>query len=72
MDNRIVHIFWTGGLDSTYMVGELSRIECVIQPHYIITSRRTVENELQAISEITALLNNDKRTRAEVSYICYY
>lgn len=66
MDNRIVHIFWTGGLDSTYRVVELSRNECVIQPHYIITSRRTVENELQAISEITALLNSDKRTIAKL------
>lgn len=66
MDSRIVHIFWTGGLDSTYRVVELSRNECVIQPHYIITSRRTVENELQAISEITALLNSDKRTIAKL------
>ena len=66
MDNRIVHIFWTGGLDSTYRVVELSRKECVIQPHYIITSRRTVENELKAISEITTILNSDKRTIAKL------
>lgn len=66
MDNRIVHIFWTGGLDSTYRVVELSRNECVIQPHYIITSRGNVENELQAISEITSLLNSDKRTIAKL------
>jgi len=66
MDNRIVHIFWTGGLDSTYRVVELSRQECVIQPHYIITSRRTVENELKAISDITAIINSDKRTTAKL------
>ena len=66
MDNRIVHIFWTGGLDSTYRVIELSRQKCVIQPHYILTSRRTVENELKAISDITAILNSDKRTIAEI------
>lgn len=67
MDNRIVHIFWTGGLDSTYRIVELSRQECVIQPHYIVlTDRRTVENELRAISDITAILNRDKRTKAEI------
>lgn len=65
--DRIVHILWTGGLDSTYRVVELSRQECVIHPHYmIITSRRTVENELRAISDITAILNSDKRTIAEI------
>ena len=66
MDKRIIHIFWTGGLDSTYRVVELSRQDCVIQPHYILTSRRTVENELRAISDITKILNSDKRTIAEI------
>lgn len=67
MDNQIVHIFWTGGLDSTYRVVELSRKECVIQPHYIIiTGRKTFEYELRAISEITAILNSDKRTKAKI------
>lgn len=67
MDNRIVHILWTGGLDSTYRVVELSRKECVIQPHYItLTGRGTVENELKAISDITAILKSDKRTKAEI------
>ena len=67
MDNRIVHIFWTGGLDSTYRVVELSRQECIIQPHYIIiTGRSTVENELRAISDITNILNSDERTKAKI------
>lgn len=66
MDHRIVHIFWTGGLDSTYRIVELSRRKCVIQPHYIITSRDSVKYELRAISEITSILNNDKRTVATI------
>jgi 7-cyano-7-deazaguanine synthase len=67
MDYRIVHIFWTGGLDSTYRVVELLRQNCVIQPHYItLTGRGTVEYELRAISEITAILNSDKRTKAKI------
>lgn len=65
MKKREVHILWTGGLDSTYRVVELSKTDCVIHPHYIIiTSRRTVSNELRSISDITAILNSDKRTRA--------
>lgn len=67
MDHSIVHIFWTGGLDSTYRVVELSRQACVIQPHYIIiTGRGTVKNELKAIADITTILNSDKRTKAKL------
>ena len=66
MDNRIVHILWTGGLDSTYRMVELSRRKCVIQPHYIIVNRDNIKNELRAISEIISILNNDKRTIAEI------
>ena len=66
MDYRIVHILWTGGLDSTYRVVELSRQKCVIQPHYVIVDRRNIEYELKAISEITNILSHDKRTIAEI------
>lgn len=67
MQKREVHILWTGGLDSTFRVVELSQTDCVIHPHYIIiTGRGTVENELKAISEITTILNSDKRTRAKL------
>lgn len=67
MQKREVHILWTGGLDSTYRVVELSRQECIIQPHYIIINgRSTVENELKAISDITDILNSDERTIAKL------
>lgn len=67
MQKREVHILWTGGLDSTYRVVELSRQECIIQPHYIIINgRSTVENELRAISDITDILNSDERTIAKL------
>jgi 7-cyano-7-deazaguanine synthase len=65
MDNRIVHILWTGGLDSTYRMVELSRQKCVIQPHYAMV-RKNVKYELKAISEITTILNSDKKTIAEI------
>lgn len=67
MKKREVHILWTGGLDSTYRVVELSRTDCVVHPHYIIiTGRSTVENELKAISDITDILNSDERTIAKL------
>ena len=66
MDNRIVHILWTGGLDSTYRMVELSREKCVIQPHYVIVNRMNIKNELKAIHDITAILKSDKRTIAEI------
>ena len=67
MQKREVHILWTGGLDSTYRVVELSKTNCAIHPHYIIINgRRTVKNELKAISDITTILNSDKRTKAKL------
>lgn len=66
MENRIVHIFWTGGLDSTYRLVELSRQKCVIQPHYVIVNRKNIKYELRAISEISNILSSDKRTIAEI------
>lgn len=66
MESRIVHLFWTGGLDSTYRMVELSRKDCVIQPHYIITSRKTVGQELRAMAKILSILQSDKRTIATI------
>lgn len=66
MENKVVHIFWTGGLDSTYRMVELSRRKCVIQPHYVITGKKTVEYELRAMAKILLILQNDKRTMAKI------
>lgn len=67
MDNekRVVHILWTGGLESTFRMVELSRKDCIIQPHYIIM-RKTAEYELNAIKTISAILQRDKRTSAKI------
>ena len=63
---RVVHILWTGGLESTYRVVELSRTDCVIQPHYIIVKelRKNHNYELKAIQKITEILKRDERTKA--------
>lgn len=68
MEDRIVHILWTGGLESTYRVVELSKTDCVIQPHYIIFEgiRKSQKYELKAIKKITEILKKDQRTRATI------
>ena len=66
VEKRVVHILWTGGLDSTYRVVELSRTDCVIQPHYIVLKRGSIKNELRAIRKITNLLQKDGRTKARI------
>lgn len=37
METRIINILWTGGLDSTCRVAQLSQMgNIIIQPYYII------------------------------------
>lgn len=70
MEERVVHILWTGGLESTYRVVELSQTDCIIQPHYIIYKyrgkRESKDYELRAIHKITDILKKDKRTKATI------
>lgn len=70
MEKREVHILWTGGMESTYRVVELSKTDCVIQPHYIIYKyrgkRKSKDYELRAIRKITEILKKDDRTRATI------
>lgn len=62
--NDKIDLLWTGGLDSTYRMVELSRRSCVVQPHYILNDRKSREKELQAMDTILRLLRNNKNTRA--------
>lgn len=63
---RMVHILWTGGLDSTYRVVELSKQDCIIQPHYITTDALFRKYELSAIESITMLLKENEKTIATI------
>ena len=64
-EGRTIHILWTGGLDSTFRVVELSRRKCTIQPHYISTrKKKSLSNELEAIKTMTRILKSDRRTQA--------
>ena len=62
-----IHIFWTGGWDSTYRVVELSRQKVVVQPIYILDEKRASNaRELAAIEKITEMLGNREETLAEI------
>ena len=61
---RVIHILWTGGLDSTYRIVELSKRDCVIQPHYVPTDATFRKYELRAIESITSILTENDKTKA--------
>ena len=66
-EGRHINVFWTGGLDSTFRIVELSQCQCTIQPYYIVINvKLSVNYELKAIDRIINLLRNDKRTKAEL------
>lgn len=67
MTKRIINILWTGGLDSTCRIVELSRTPFIIQPFYLIdSSRRSTQNEIAAMDAIRKLILDDKRTKSEL------
>ena len=66
MSERIVNILWTGGLDSSYRVIELSQMEGItIQPYYIVDPvRSSQKNEMNAIKKISEIIRNHDRTKS--------
>ncbi|MDE6091226.1 MAG: hypothetical protein K2G41_11070 [Duncaniella sp.] len=65
MNKRIVNILWTGGLDSSFRVIELSQMNVIIQPYYIEDSaRKSKRYELNAISQISDIIRSHPKTKA--------
>lgn len=66
MSNRIVNILWTGGLDSSYRVIELSQMEGItIQPYYIVDPvRSSLQSEMNAIKKISDIIRQHERTKS--------
>lgn len=60
-------LLWTGGLDSTYRLCELSRLEIEIQPYYLRETRRSMPQEIHAMEKIRSMLLKDKRTIAKIN-----
>jgi len=49
----VIRVLWTGGLDSSYRMVQLSRREVWVQPYYLSDDRRSEQQELNSIAEIT-------------------
>lgn len=65
---KAYNICWSGGVDSTFIVTQLSQYPVTIRPFYVKgqTFRLSEPQELAAISSIRELLLNDPRTKAEI------
>ena len=63
----LVHTLWTGGLDSTARIVELSRKTITVQPYYVVDpGRKSVPYEKKAMQKIQARLMNDSQTQATI------
>lgn len=52
----IVNLLWTGGLDSTFRLCQLSHYGVTVQPYYIQEKRKSMKNEIRAMDKIRSLL----------------
>jgi len=48
-----VNVLWTGGMDSSFTMIKLSRLNTEIQPYYLCDNRESEPYELRAINQIT-------------------
>ncbi|MBQ3608746.1 MAG: hypothetical protein IJA03_01725 [Bacteroidaceae bacterium] len=65
---RTINVLWTGGLDSTCRVAQLSQMaNIIIQPYYIVDpSRGSIKYEISAMKNIAAIIRNNTKTTAEL------
>lgn len=64
---ELVNILWTGGLDSTYRIVELSLLPIRIQPFYILDNTRlSTRYELKAMKIIASQIKCSPRTKAKL------
>ncbi len=67
MTKRTINLLWTGGLDSTCRVAELSLHDVIVQPYYIIDKKRSsTKYELRAISRITDMVRRKDTTKCDL------
>lgn len=65
---KVYNVCWSGGIDSTFIITQLSRFPVTIRPFYIRgqTFRQSEPQEMAAIEAIRKLLLSDFRTKAEL------
>lgn len=62
-ERTVVEILWTGGYDSSFRIVQLSRLDIDIQPYYLSDNRKSEQNELKAILDITDALQKHPQTK---------
>lgn len=62
----LIRVLWTGGLDSSYRMVQLSRRHVRVQPYYLSDSRRSEPQELNSIAEITRDIREHPDTVCEI------
>lgn len=64
-----INVLWTGGLDSTCRVAQLSQMDdIIIQPYYIIDNNRgSVKYEISAMKNITEIIRQHPNTKATMN-----
>ncbi|MBD5195136.1 MAG: hypothetical protein HDS87_05390 [Bacteroidales bacterium] len=66
-DKVKINLLWTGGLDSTFRLCELSRQNVEVQPYYILDpTRGSIKEEQRAMSRILEMLRNHGETKADI------
>lgn len=56
--NKVKHVLWTGGWDSTFRIIELFKRGIILQPLYVIDpSRGSTEKEIETIELLSELIN---------------
>jgi 7-cyano-7-deazaguanine synthase in queuosine biosynthesis len=66
-ETEVIYVLWTGGLDSSYRVIQLSRLPIQIQPIYVSDNqRKSVEYELRAIAGITEDIQAHPSTKCNI------
>lgn len=66
-----INILWTGGMDSTYRVLELSQMSVTIQPYYLVAVNPSTQHEINAIRQITKEILARKETRCTLLPLIY-
>lgn len=62
-----INILWTGGLDSTCRIVELSRHSYIVQPYYLIDPQRCSNSyEMAAMDEIRKIIMADRNTKCDL------
>lgn len=57
-----VNILWTGGWDSTFRIVQLSAMDVIVQPYYLLCGRNSERYELGAIAKISEMIRSRSST----------